>query len=130
MSKPAVSAAASLRQRFAKAKRSIKIGAAAVLDELSRLASACVDGKTDSQDAVAFALSELLRLHAEDREERPVTGNDNYQLMAAGEEILSEAVNFIEVGGDPKDAVRIVAALAKITPDRLYNRWPPHFLSR
>jgi hypothetical protein len=130
MSKSAVSAAVSLGRRFTKAKRTTEIGGAAVLEELSHLASACIDGKSNPQDAVAFALSEIFRLHAEDRDERLVTGDDTYQLMAAGEEHFSEAVKFIEIGGSPEDATRIIAALARLIPDRLYGRWPPHFLSR
>ncbi len=69
-------------------------------------------------------------LHAEDRDERPVTGADAYQLLASGGEHLSEAVKFIEKGGNSKDATRIIAALARLTPDRINGRWPPELRTR
>jgi hypothetical protein len=43
--------------------------------------------------------------------------------MASGEEHLAEAIKFIENGGSSDDAARIIAA--RLTPDRLYGRWPP-----
>jgi hypothetical protein len=119
------SAATRLRQTFVEAKATTRIGGASVLQHLSDLASACVNGVTNGQDAVAFVLSEIFRQHADDRDERPLTGNDTYHLLASGEEYLSEAVNFIENGGNSDDAARIVAALARLTPDRLHGRWPP-----
>ena len=82
-----------------------------------------MNGASNSQDAVAFALSEVFSLHSDDREDRPVTGNDNYLLMANGSDVLSEAVSFIDGGGNADDAIRIIAALARLTPDRLYGRW-------
>jgi hypothetical protein len=117
--------AARLSESLHAAIRSGQIGGALVLHELSELASSCVSGQTAAQDTVAFALSETLREHAEDKTERVVTGGDNYQLVASGGEHLSEAVEFIEKGGSPDDAVKIVAALARLTPDRLNGRWPP-----
>lgn len=128
--KPAASPVVRLRQYFAEAKRTKRIGGAAVLQELSDFASACVIGTTNAQDAVAFALFEVFQRHAEDRDERPTTTDDTYHLLASGEEHLSEAVKFIEIGGSSDDAVRIIAALARLIPDRLYGRWPPDFLSR
>ena len=124
----AVPHAARLRQCFAEAKRTRRIGGAAVLQQLSDLASACVIGTTNAQDAVAFSLFEVFQRHAEDREERPVTADDTYHLLASGEEHLSEAIKFIETGGNSDDATRIIAALARLIPDRLYGRWPPDFL--
>jgi hypothetical protein len=119
--------AARLSQRLHDAIQSGQIGGALVLRELGDLASICVSGQTAAQDTVAFALSETFREHAEDKDERIVTGGDNYLLVASGGEHLSEAVKFIEKGGSPDDAVRIVANLARLTPDRLYGRWPPQF---
>lgn len=116
---------ARLHRSFVEAKKTSRIGGAAVLQELSDLASACVNGTTNAQDAVAFALSEIFRLHAEDRQERTVTTDDTYHLLASGDEHLSDAVSFIEKGGSSDDATRIIAALARLLPDRLYGRWPP-----
>jgi hypothetical protein len=114
-----------LRESFVQAKRNNTIGGASVLQKLSDLASACVVGVSAAQDAVAFALSELLARHPEDRDERVVTGENNYVLLSLGEDHLSEAVNFIQEAGTADEAVRIIAALARIVPDRLNNRWPP-----
>jgi hypothetical protein len=130
MIRPAASAVVRLRQYFAEAKRTKRIGGAEVLQQLSDLASACVIGTTNAQDAVAFALFEVFQRHAEDRDERPTTTDDAYHLLASGEEHLSEAVKFIETGGSSDDAIRIIAALARLIPDRLYGRWPPDFLNR
>ncbi|SRR6266849_6096997 len=121
----AESRAARLRQCFEEAKKTAGIGGADLLQRLSDLASACVDGTTNTQDAVAFVLSEIFRQHAEDRDERPVTTDDTYHLLASGEEHLSEAVNLIEKGGNSEDATRIIAALARLIPKRLHGRWPP-----
>ena len=123
MTKPA--APERLRECYAEAIKIQRIGGAAVLQQLSDLASACVLGISNAQDAVAFALSEVFQRHAEDREERSVTTDDTYHLLASGEEHLSEAVKFIETGGNSDDATRIVAGLALLLPDRLYGRWPP-----
>ena len=128
MIRPAASPVAHLRQCYAEAKESRRIGGAAVLQQLSDLASACVVGGSNAQDAVAFALSEVFQRHAEDREERPVTSDDIYHLLASGEEHLQEAVKFVETGGNSDSATRIIAALARLIPDRLYGRWPPDFL--
>jgi hypothetical protein len=128
MIRPAASPVVRLRQCYAEAKRTRRIGGEAVLQQLSDLASACVNGKSNAQDAVAFALFEVFQRHAEDRDERPATTDDTYHLLASGEEHLSEAVKFIENGGNSDDATRIIAALARLIPDRLYGRWPPDFL--
>ena len=125
MSDSGGSPAAHLRRYLAEAKKTTRIGGATVLQELSDRASTCVIGTTPAQDAVAFTLSEIFRQHAEDRDERPVTGDDTYLLLASGDEHLSDAVKFIEEGGSSDDATRIIAALARLTPDRLYGRWPP-----
>lgn len=108
-----------LSRRFLELINTTAIGGSSILQELSDLASDCVSGTSDAQDTVAFALSETLKEHAEDRDERAVTTGDNYQLIASGEECLTEAVKFIEKGGTANDAVRIAAALARLTPDRL-----------
>jgi hypothetical protein len=98
---------------------------ALVLRKLSDLASASIIGASAAQDSVAFALSEIFSLHSEDMDERPVTSDDAYRLTASGEELFSEAVKFIEMSGSEEDAIRLVAGLARLTPDRLYGRWPP-----
>jgi hypothetical protein len=116
--------ASRLSSRYWSVAPSTKIGGAAILAELENLASLCIEGLSDAQDAVAFALSEIFARHSDDRDDRPVTGDDNYLLMGNGFEVLSQAIDFIETGGNPEDAVRIIAALARLTPDRLYKRWP------
>jgi hypothetical protein len=121
MTDPGESPALRLRRNFNEAIATTKIGGAAVLQELSDLASDCVVGLTNAQDAVAFALSELFARHAEDRCERAVTGDDTYLLMASGSEHLFAAVKFIEEGTSADDATRIIAALARLTPKRLYG---------
>jgi hypothetical protein len=108
-----------LSRRFLELINTTAIGGSSVLQELSDLASECISGTSDAQDTVAFALSETFKEHAEDRYERAVTTGDNYQLIASGEECLTEAVKFIENGGAASDAVRIAATLARLTPDRL-----------
>jgi hypothetical protein len=112
-----------LRERFDAVSGSSRIGGSAVLQELSDLASACVVGATAAQDAVAFALATIFQQHAEDRTDRTVTGDDNYLLMASGgDDILVQAVKFVEDGGGAGEAVTIIAALARITPETLYGR--------
>src|SRR5712691_5745669 len=125
MSNSVGSPAIRLRQYFTKAVTGPQIAGAEVLQELSNLASACVNGTSTQQDSVAFTLSTVLEQHAEDMDDRPVTGNDAYRLLAAGGEHFSEAVKFIEDGGNADDSTRIIAALARLTPDRLNGRWPP-----
>jgi hypothetical protein len=41
--------------------------------------------------------------------------------MSAGADDFAAAVNFIETGGNSDDAVRIIAALAHLTPKALYG---------
>jgi hypothetical protein len=110
---------ARLRKKFSDAIRSTEIGGARVLSELSRLAHDCVDGVCPERDAVAFALFAVLGLHADDRDERVVTGNDNYALMASGSEPFSNAVDFIETGGSATKAIEIIASLSHLTPEKL-----------
>jgi hypothetical protein len=43
-------------------------------------------------------------------------------LWGAGFEDLTAAVNFIERGGTAEQAISLIAALAMLTPDRLYGR--------
>ena len=125
MSNSGASPAERLRSYFNAVAPTAQMAGAAVLKKLSDLASASISNKSEAQDAVAFALSQILALHSEDLEVRQVTGDDAYRLMASGEEHLSEAVSFIEHGGKSESATRIIAALARLTPDRLYGRWPP-----
>lgn len=117
-----ISAAAQLRTYFADVIGTPKIGGSAILEKLAKLAFACVTGTTAAQDAVAYALSALFREHAEDKNERIVTGNDTYLLTASGEDVLTRAVTFIEKGGSSDEAVSIIAGLAGIAPDKLYGR--------
>src|ERR1700691_3239468 len=112
-----MSPSARLKDGYDAAKANGTIGGSGILNKLSPLASTCVNGTSASQDAVAFALSTIFNLHAEDRYQRPVTGDDTYNMLAAGEEHLSNAVQFVENGGSSDLAVRIIAALARMTPD-------------
>jgi hypothetical protein len=114
-----------LSEYFRRVSPTPQIGAARVLEKLANLASACIDGSNPARDAVAFSLSAIFALHADDRVDRPVTVDDTYQLVAAGLDDLSKAIEFIETGNDPGDAVNIIASLARLTPARLNNRWPP-----
>jgi hypothetical protein len=114
-----------LRNYFDEVAPTARMAGMRVLRKLSDLASASINGRSTAQDAVAFALSQLLALHSEDLDERPVTGDDAYRLMASGGEHLSEAIDFIEQGGSSENAAQIIAALARLTPDRLSGRWPP-----
>lgn len=114
-----------MREYFQRVSSSPQIGASGVLGKLADLASACVDGSNPARDAVAFSLSIIFALHADDRDDRPVTIDDAYQLVAVGLDDLSKAVEFVETGNNPNDAVDIIASLARLTPARLSNRWPP-----
>jgi hypothetical protein len=89
-----------LRRRFNEAKKSASIRGASVLQELSDIASLCINGPSNAQDTAAFVLSDIFQQHSEDRTKRIVTVDDSYQLLAAGEEHPSEAVEFIEKGGN------------------------------
>jgi hypothetical protein len=108
--------ATQLRREFSDATGSPRIGGASILRKLSRLAHGCVDGVCPERDAVAFALYAIFGLHADDRDERVVTGDDNYALMASGSEHFSSAVEFIETGDSAAEAIRIIAALAQLGP--------------
>src|SRR6267143_209801 len=119
------SPAARLREYFVEMKRTGRFGGASILRELSQLASACVNGTSDAQDTVAYVLSDVFWLHAVDRDERPVPATESYELLALGDDRFSEAINFIEIGGNSDDATRIAAALARLTPDRLHEQGPP-----
>lgn len=114
MIKPIAFPVKHLRQCYSEAKKTGRIGGSGVLQQLSDLASACVNGTSDAQDAVAFALFEVFQRHAEDRDERPVTTDDTYHLLASGEECLTEAIKFVETGGNSEDAIHIIAALARL----------------
>jgi hypothetical protein len=112
---------ARLRREFDEAAKTTRIGGASVLRTLSTLAGDCITGKNPSLDSVAFTLCTILGLHADDRDERMVTGDDTYRFMASGAEHLSSAVTFLETGGSAEEAVEIIAALAMLTPARIYN---------
>jgi hypothetical protein len=113
--------ASQLRHAFDEAVENGSVGAANVLWKLSGLANECISGENYSQDAVAFVLSTIFGLHAEDRDERVVTGDDTYLLMGSGEEHLNDAISLLEGGGTADEAVRIITALIPITPDILYG---------
>jgi hypothetical protein len=111
-----------LKEYFARATADSRIGGADVLRQLSNYASACVDDTYPARDAVAFALAVIFSLHADDKDERVVTSDDSYALMASGEEHLSSAVEFLQNGSNFEEAIQIIAALARLTPDRLCGR--------
>jgi len=111
-----------LRLYFAEMQETGRIGGSSILEQLSKMAAKCVDGTTNAQDVVAFVLSDVFWQHARDRDERPVTLNETYELMALGNETLTEAINFIELGGASDEATRIAAALMRLTPGRIRIR--------
>lgn len=120
-----MSPAARLRFETLRAVEDGTIGGASVLEDLSALASACASGNSREQDAVAYVLSRIFAEHAYDRDERAVTAEENYPLLA-GDADLREAVDFIGNGGKAEEAIRIIAALIRLGPDRVQpGRWPP-----
>src|SRR5438552_303063 len=119
------SPAARLRAYFMEMKRTGRFGGTDILRELAELASACVNGTSDAQDTVAYVLSDIFWLHAMDRDGRPVPATESYELLALGDDRFSEAISFIEIGGTSNEATRIAAALARLTPGRLHEQWPP-----
>jgi len=109
-----------LRQYYESVRKIPAIGGAGVLLKLGELTSACIEDKSHAQDAVAFALSMIFSLHAEDRDEQPVTTGDTYVLMASGgAEHIPAAIEFIENGGPADRAVEIIAGLARLTPNHI-----------
>src|ERR1700726_1941736 len=122
MNAPSLSNAERLREHFTQVGASTKIGGSRVLAQLGNMRFSCIDGRTTAQDAVAFALATIFEKHAEDRDDRPVTGDDTYLFMSSGYDELVLSVKFIEHGGSPQEALRLIAALARLTPDRLYGR--------
>jgi hypothetical protein len=112
---------ANLRKRYVESASGTQIGGASILRELSQLAENCVAGNDPARDAVAFTLSTILGLHADDRDERAVTGDDTYILMSAGADCFTAAINFIGSGGAAEDALKIISELAQVTPKRLYG---------
>lgn len=125
MNSPGDTPGARLRSYFAKAIATSRIGGAHILNDLNSMAAACVDGTSDTQDAVAFALSIIFALHADDRMDRMVTTDDTYNFLASGMEHISDAIKFIETDGNAEEAARLVAALARLTPGRMAGQWPP-----
>jgi hypothetical protein len=110
-----------LRERYTEAAHSTRIGGASVLRELSELAECCVEDGNFARSAVAFTLCTIFGLHAGDRDDRAVTGDDTYTMMTAASDWFAAAVSFIEVGGSDFDALKIIAELALLTPKRLYG---------
>jgi hypothetical protein len=110
-----------LRERYTEAAHSTRIGGASVLRELSQLAECCVADGDLARNAVAFTLCTIFGPHADDRDDRAVTGDDTYVMMTAGSDWFTAAVNFIEVGGSDSDALKIISELALLTPKRLYD---------
>ena len=92
-----------------------------MLRELGHLAEACIDGESSAQDAVAFALATIFLSHADDRDDRPVNGDDTYRLVSMADNTFTDAVYFVVKGGSNEDAIKIVAALAHLTPKILYG---------
>jgi hypothetical protein len=113
---------ARLKSYFDAVSVDTRIGGADVLRHLSILSSACMEGVRPERVAVAFSLSTIFSLHADDKDERAVTGDDVYALMASGGEHLSSAVEFLQNGSGFEEAIKIIAALAYLTPDRLAGR--------
>jgi hypothetical protein len=87
-----VNSAVRLRERYFEAASTTEIGGASVLRELSQLAECCVADSSDARGAVAFTLCTVFGLHADDRDERAVTGDDTYVLMSAGADQFVAAV--------------------------------------
>jgi len=109
------------REAFERAASTSSIGGSAVLRDLAEMARACTTGKNNAIDAVAFAMSTILEQHANDLEDRPVTGDDTYALMSAGYDDLADGAKFLEKGGTAELAVEIVTALARLEPASLYR---------
>lgn len=110
-----------LRLEFVDAVENATIGDVNVLWKLSALANDCIAGESHSQDAVAFVLSTIFALHAEDREERVLAGDDTYLMIGSGEDRLTDAISFVERGGTSDEAIHIITDLIQITPDVLYE---------
>lgn len=85
------------------------------------MAENCIAGNDPARSAVAFTLCTILGLHADDRDERAVTGVDTYVLKSASADCFTAAIKFIESGGAAEDALKIILELAQLTPRRLYG---------
>lgn len=109
------------REAFEQAATTSRIGGSDVLRDLAQRARRCATGASASTDAVAFALSVILEQHAEDLDDRPVTGDDTYALMSASYDDLAAAAAFLERDGPPEQAVEIIAALARLSPAVLHG---------
>lgn len=105
-----------LRKFFVQATESGTLGGSAVLAELAKRASACFSVSGNERRAVAFALSSLANQHAEDRDERVVTGDENVAFLTRAHQPVSNAITFIEDGGTADMAVQIIAALIELIP--------------
>jgi hypothetical protein len=113
---------ARLNRRYFQASGGTQISGASVLRELSDLAQQCSVAETDpTRAAVAFTLCTIFALHADDRDDRAVTGDDTYVLMSAAADDFAAAIKFIQIGGDSDEAIRLIAALARLTPKLLYG---------
>jgi hypothetical protein len=115
-------AAARLRRRYLQASSGTEIGGAGVLRQLSDLAEQCSVVETDrARAAVAFTLCTIFALHADDRDDRAVTGDDTYVLMSAAADDFAAAIKFIGTGGGSDEAIQLIASLARLTPKILYG---------
>lgn len=112
---------ARLRHAFERAVENRGFGGASVLEELSQISFECIAGASETKDAVAFALGAFLHGHAADKDERPVTSEEAYAFAAAAHDHVSDAVNFIDQGGSAEEAIRVIAALGRTSPARLYR---------
>jgi hypothetical protein len=83
--------------------------------------NACIAERDAARSAVAFTLCTIFGLHADDRDDRAVTGDDTYVLMSAGADCFAAAVKFIEAGGPDTEALKIISELALLTPKRLFG---------
>ena len=112
-------AATILEAKFNEADASRTLGGTRVLEELSEAARRCMNGTSAARDAVAFAFSVILSLHAEDQDERMVHVSEARQLAEACRPVFIEAISFLKNGGTSEQAVQIIAKLARRTPDHI-----------
>jgi hypothetical protein len=112
---------ARLRRYFDEAVSTSIWGGASVIEEIVKLSVDCILGADERGDAVAFGLGAFLYDHAKDMDERPVTTAEAYAFSAAALDHVSDAIAFIENGGSADEAIRIIAALAQISPSRFYR---------
>ena len=114
-----------LHQLFVAATEGSRIGGSSVLCDVAAQARVCIIDADASIAAVAFALSTVLEAHAEDLEGRAVTADDAYALAALAYDAFADAVRFVRSGGSSEVAVKIIVALARLTPSELQKNLGP-----